>query len=59
MAGKTLAKHICNWWQAVVGLVGGDVVDVRCVGQLGRLVLNVAGQRVRVVHAGECLAERS
>lgn len=58
VAGESLAKHIGNGRQAITCLVGGHVVNVRGVGQLGRLVCDVASEGVGVVHASERLAKR-
>lgn len=56
VAGQALAEDVGNGWQAVICLICGDVVDVGRVGQLGRLVGDVARQRVGVVNAGKGLA---
>jgi hypothetical protein len=55
---KTLAKHVRDGGKAVGRLLGGNVVDMRRVGEVRGLVGDVSGQRV-VVSAGERLAEGS
>lgn len=57
MSRQASAKNICNGRQAVVGLIGGHMVDMGRVGKFGGAVLDVSGQRVRVVHASEGLVE--
>lgn len=58
VAGEALAEDVGDGRQAVVGLVGSDVVDVRRRGEVGGLVGDVPGQGVGGVAAGEGLAER-
>lgn len=56
VTGQSGAEDISNGRQPVVGLVSGNVVDVRGARQVCRLVCDMAGQWVGVVAAGKCLA---
>jgi hypothetical protein len=54
---ETLAKHIGDWGETIVRLICGYVMDVRRVGELGRLVRDMPRQGMGVVHAGKSLVE--
>ena len=55
---KTIASEdIRDWWQSIVRLRCGYVVDMRSVGEIGRLVRDVASHRV-LMPTGETLMER-
>lgn len=58
MGRETLAKDVANGRQPVVGLVGGDVVDVRSARQVRGLIGNVTGHRCWVLSAGKAVAKR-
>lgn len=60
VARQVLAEYVGDRGEAVVGLVGGRVVDVGGVGEIGRLVDDVPGHLVRrrVVPPRERLTQR-
>lgn len=58
VTGEILAKNIGDGRQAVVRLIGRDMMNVRSPCEVRRLVGDVARQRVRVVSPCERLAER-
>lgn len=59
MSRQALAENVGYGRQSVAGMVCWDMVDVRCAGHLRRLVGDVTGKRLRVVHSGKGLAEGS
>lgn len=52
------SKDVRDWGQSVARLRGRDVVDVRGVGEVGRLVGHMAGHGLWLMPAGEALIER-
>jgi hypothetical protein len=58
VARDVAAKYVGDRGKAVVGLVGGHVVDVRRAREVRGLVGDVPRQRVRIVPPRERLTER-
>ena len=56
---KTLAREdVGDRGQSVVGLVGGHVMDMRGLREIGRLIGGVTGHGMRLVPASEALIQR-
>ena len=55
---EALAKNVCDWGETVVGLVSGNVVNVGGIGQLGGLMCDMSGKRMRRIHACKSLTQR-
>ncbi len=59
MTREALSEDIRDGWQAVARLVRRDVMDVGCAREVRLLIGDMARRRLRVVPAGERLAQRS
>jgi hypothetical protein len=58
MRRKTLAKDIADRWQSVGRLVSRNVVDMRSIRQVGRLVGDMSSHRSRVLSPSKAVAKR-
>jgi hypothetical protein len=55
---ETLPEDIADWWQSIISLVGGDVMNMRRAGKVGWLIIKVTSVWSRVVAAGKAVAQR-
>ncbi len=52
------SENVRDWWESITRLSSRDMMDMGGVGEVGRLINNVASHRLRLMPAREALIER-